>query len=93
MPPIVARVEKGRVVPSPSPRVFVSCFILFNNVSRCFRLTPATTVDRPSALAPSTVHVEQDLPEETIVGTAVRVMYSVGLVLTSPLQLFPAVKV
>lgn len=26
-------------------------------------------------------------------GTAVRVMYSLGLILTSPLQLFPAVKV
>eukprot|EP00904_Undaria_pinnatifida_P006913 jgi/Undpi1/3351/HiC_scaffold_15.g06724.m1 len=37
--------------------------------------------------------ITMDLPEETIVGTTVRVMYSVGLVLTSPLQLFPAVKV
>ncbi|CAM9305474.1 unnamed protein product [Laminaria digitata] len=37
--------------------------------------------------------ITMDLPEGTIVGASVRVMYSVGLVLTSPLQLFPAVKV
>eukprot|EP00903_Cladosiphon_okamuranus_P013130 g12245.t2 len=34
-----------------------------------------------------------DLPEGSVTGTTVRVMYSVGLILTSPLQLFPAVKV
>lgn len=35
----------------------------------------------------------QDLPEGSVTGTTVRFMYSVGLILTSPLQLFPAVKV
>ncbi|CAN0452539.1 unnamed protein product, partial [Hapterophycus canaliculatus] len=34
-----------------------------------------------------------DLPEDTVAGTTVRIMYSVGLILTSPLQLFPAIKV
>lgn len=35
----------------------------------------------------------QDLPEESFVGVTIRVAYSVGLILTFPLQLFPAVRV
>eukprot|EP00752_Nemacystus_decipiens_P008798 g7851.t1 len=37
--------------------------------------------------------ITMDLPEGSVAGTTVRLMYSIGLVLTSPLQLFPAVKV
>lgn len=35
----------------------------------------------------------QDLADGSVVGAVVRIMYSVGLLLSSPLQLFPAVKV
>ncbi|CAM9721892.1 unnamed protein product [Ectocarpus sp. 12 AP-2014] len=37
--------------------------------------------------------ITMDLPQDTMAATIVRVMYSVGLILTSPLQLFPAIKV
>lgn len=36
---------------------------------------------------------EQDVAEGTVLGTVIRIMYTVGVLLTFPLQLFPAVKV
>lgn len=56
-------------------------------VSKCLPLRlPARTL-------PCLVCCEQDLEDGTTAAAVVRVMYSLGLLLTSPLQLFPAVKV
>lgn len=75
------------------PLQTIDDFFFFYSLSSCCLQTREATNNLELFYNPRSNDVAQDLPESSLAGTTVRVMYSLGLVLTSPLQLFPAVKV